>query len=742
MLDRDPENRPAEQEPTAAADFGCAESPILAPVRDAALLAAETVIPPQRVAPVRVERPQRRTDIQALRALAVSLVMLYDLWPNSVRGGFVGVDVFFVISGFLITAQLLEIRPSRLVELAAFWGGRIRRSLPAATLVLAATLALSASVGPPGEWKHGATGVLAAAVGVQNWALAGRSLPRIDINDGLGSVQQFWSLSVGEQFYLCWPILLLACFWVARRIRRDDRAVAGVLLTLLVLGSFAWSVSITATSPAAAFYATPSRIWELGVGALLAVVGPMLPRSSGEEPDDRLRMICAAAGLGAIACSVLAFSTATPWPGWMAAGPVLGTVVFLAARVPDESIPGLLLAAPPLQWLGGASYSIYLWHWPLIVFGPQLMGHQLSILEKLGVLVVSLLLGGLSKRFVEDRFRPARPGTKPWRTFLAALAGIVVLVGGSGAQLAAAGQAEAPAWAQLHAALAADHGCLGAGSRLAARRCPSATNQIVPNPLIATADLPVAENSNCLVAEPFVALPRCSYGPADAKVNIALVGNSLAAQWLPALRQLADRNHWRISEFLSTDCPVTTRQFLLRDPATDAACLAWGRKVMTATTAGHFAVVVTSDLSEQTSRTSAAHVAWARGFAAELTSWRAAGSKVLVLRATPLPAHTTSSPANCVAQHGYDYSACAGSRSQWVRPDPLADAATALGGPGMDMVDLTDWFCESQCPAVIGGVLVYRDGLHLTATFARTMAPALEPYLQQELRSQSSAAHK
>ncbi|MFP5283458.1 MAG: acyltransferase family protein, partial [Actinomycetes bacterium] len=373
-----------------------------------------------------------RTDVQGLRALAVSLVFVYHLWPGRIPGGYIGVDVFFVISGFLITSHLLAHPPRSLPDLSAFWSRRARRLLPASLLVLAVTLVASRLVAPETEWAGTARQAGGAAVYVVNWLLAADSVDYLASENAPSPVQHFWSLSVEEQFYFVWPVLILGLVaWAVRRQWRPQTVIR-VGLGAVVLVSLAYSVYATAVSPDRAYFVTPTRAWEFGVGGLLAAVLPLVGGTDrgGPVPLPRpVRSGMAWLGLAAIAAAAVGYSAATPFPGWQAALPVLGTAAVIAA-MPAGRARGVdrMLAQPWVQWLGDRSYSIYLWHWPLIVLMPALLGRDLGIFDEVNVVLATLLLATLTKRFVEDPFRTAVWARPPRRVFAAAAAGMAVVL--------------------------------------------------------------------------------------------------------------------------------------------------------------------------------------------------------------------------------------------------------------------------------------------------------------------------
>jgi len=670
------------------------------------------------------------------------MVVIYHLWPRVLPGGYAGVDVFFVISGFLITSQLLLLRPTQPAHLVGFWMRRVRRLLPAAVAVVTLTLLFSRLVAPPSQWRRTAQSSIASALDLQNWWLAIRSVNYLDADSPPTPFQHFWSLAVEEQFYLFWPVLLLVCGLAARRIWRNYPVVVLGSLSALTAVSLAVSILVTPRHPAASFYVTPTRVWELGAGALLATIDLRARDRQGPDPTPERRprggarrTVLGWTGLAIVGCSAVAFSDSTAWPGWAAAAPVVGTVALIAARTPSDSRLGAVMANRAVQWLGDVSYSLYLWHWPVVVLVPAAAGHPLSVADAFGVLVASLILAGLSKRFIEDRFRRHRQGLPVWRPFAAAAAGTAFVLALSGFQLIEVGHAENAAWNSLRSADLADE-CLGAGVRLEPANCVSrVAGAVVPSPVIAAVDVPASWTNGCLLEAPWTTIPRCVFGPADAKVNIALVGNSIASQWEPALRDLADRRGWRVTEYLAASCPVAADEYSLHVHALRDACLDWGRRVMAATTAGSYDLVVTSNLSEVDAATESHHAEWRRAYADYFARWRAHGIPVVVLRTTPQPRSTLASPADCVAENDASSSVCSGLRSAWVHPDAQAEAAVAMHDPGVSVADLTDLFCGTRCPSVIGNVLVYEDFSHITATYSRTLAPALEPYLNRSLGS-------
>lgn len=688
-----------------------------------------------------VERGHRG-DIQGLRAVAVALVVVYHLWPDRLTGGYVGVDVFFVISGFLITSHLVAAEPSAGRDLVTFWMRRVRRLLPAALLVLAVTLVLSRLLAPATLWKDTALGAVAAALYVENWRLAGQAVDYLAAENAPTPVQHYWSLSVEEQFYLVWPVLVLACVLLARCLRRPLVPVLAVALGLVVAVSLAWSVLATAADPASAYFVTPTRVWELGVGALVAVAlaAARRPRSE-EEPrggSSALRAASAWCGFAAIAWAGWTYTDGTPFPGSAALVPVLGTALVVGASATGPGSPTALLSWRPVQWLGDVSYSVYLWHWPVIVLLGHVSGDR-GVLDAAAALAVTLVLAGLTKRHVEDRFRGHPRGVPLWRPYVAAATAMAVVVGLGLAQTTEVERRQETAREQVRAALAGEDPCFGAGALDPRRDCgPVEGDTVVPDPTQAAEDRSDAYADDCWVDRPFDDDTTCTYGDPDADVSIALVGNSHAGHWLPALQAVARERGWRITTFLASQCFPTDATLQLETEEFRRNCLRWGRDVRRATSGDAFDLVV---VSARTGRrplgadsASEAYPGWYDGYRSYVRDWIDAGTRLLVVRDTPFPQRTVDDLPACVAAHLDDLDACAGDRDAWLDPDPLADAVRDADAPTASVADLTDLFCDATCRPVIGGALAYFDSSHVSATYSRTLAPYLEPYLVRALR--------
>jgi peptidoglycan/LPS O-acetylase OafA/YrhL len=681
-------------------------------------------------------RHEVREEIQALRAIAVLLVVLFHLWPNVVPGGFVGVDVFFAISGFLITGALLrEVERRDAIWLTAFWARRARRLLPAALLVVLACAVATVAVVPLTSWGAFFAELRASTAYVQNWHLSAAAVDYFAADDAPSPVRHFWSLSAEEQFYLVWPLVIVAGLAVSRRrpglpVRR---AVAIALVSVTVL-SLLWSTYRTIADPAAAYFATPTRAWEFGAGGVLA----LLPAVAAGPAS---RAVLSWVGLGAIALAAFAFTEQTAFPGWAALLPVGGALAVMRAGTPARAwAPTPVLRLAPVQRIGDLSYSIYLWHWPLLVLAPFALGQAVGDVAAAAILAATIGAAWLTKRFVEDPVRaaPALLRRPPRLTLavatLATLAVVGVTVAGS-AYVDARIARDAHDTAKLleHAPR-----CFGAASRDPARPCvnPALRAMVVPTPVEAT----TLANAPCRVIERDERLRVCAFGaePVHARATVAVLGDSHASHWRPALDVVARARRWRGLSITRTGCP-----FSLATPDADepvrSHCAQWNRQVL-AWFGRHpevRSVLVAAHAGGDVAvrRGQDVFAAKQRGYADAWGALPRSVGRLVVLRDTPkMPAAALACVQDAVDHHRPTASACAVPRRRSLQPDPQVAAATALGSPRVRVIDLTAQLCDARwCFPVVGGALAFKDADHLTPVFAATLGPVLARAVRRTL---------
>jgi peptidoglycan/LPS O-acetylase OafA/YrhL len=694
-------------------------------------------------------RAAPRRDVQALRAVAVGAVLLNHLWPGRLPGGYVGVDVFFVISGFLITGHLLrELASCGRIQFAQFYARRVRRLLPAALLVLAAAALAAWLFLPFSRWARNAQEITASGFYVENWFLALRSVDYSALNDDASLSQHYWSLSVEEQFYLLWPLLL---FVLARLGRRRGNARGWLAAGVLGVGvlSLALSVFWTRHWPAPAYFATPVRFWEFALGAGLALLAsrPAARWASLPAAWRLAAQLAALAGFGLIAWSAFAYGQATAFPGWRALVPAVGAALVIAAgtALDDRLWHTPVTSWRPVQWLGDISYSLYLWHWPLIVIAPFAVHHSLTFIDRLVVAVASVGLAGLTKRFVEDPGRAWRwASARPRRTFAAMAAGMA-LVGLAGAGLGGAAVLAAPP--PLLPVPPVSPGadwpptapCLGPAALAPGAGCP--------DPFGPAADPVMTQNNEYWAVPPDCVKPAadddvrafaCDFsGQAPPARRVWLVGDSHAQQWQAGVIAVARQRGWVLTASYFGACPAAEVDWLSYrgDPAVPeriAECVAWREAARQAVLDDHADMVLTSFFARAEEVGGAAGQSqndiYIPGLRAYWDSWLDAGVQVYVLGDPPFNGSVRDR--DCVVLSPRDPVSCAVERSVAQPEDPLLAAAAAAAGDGVVGIDLTDRFCDSQrCYAVVGGVPVYYDADHLNREYAELLAPLLSERL-------------
>ncbi|MGB0513905.1 MAG: acyltransferase family protein, partial [Wenzhouxiangellaceae bacterium] len=654
-----------------------------------------------------------RFDIQALRAVSVLLVLIFHVWPEALPAGYVGVDVFFVISGFLITAMLFrELQRDGRIGFIRFYMRRFRRLMPAASLVIVVTMLLSFTLEPGFRQPDTALEGIASALYWQNWLLAWRSTDYLASENALGPLTHYWSLSIEEQFYLVWPLALAAAGALAYRRGWSPRLIAIGVIGLISASSLIASAVLAEQNPAEVYFVTHTRIWELGLGALLALAPT--PRI---QPN-RARFFCASA-LGVIIASAFLIPESAAFPGLVALVPTLAAALFIyAGAYLHGRVWFGLPRSRPVQMIGDASYSIYLWHWPLIYFATLGQIHSPGLGIGLALIVVSLLAGWLSWLFVEEPFRHRRDGKGLHApvAVTATAAGLAVSIAGAGILYAHA-RTVIDSWNGL------TPGNDYPGALMLSGNAPTPPQREPMPPLAALKeDLSVIYSNGCH-GNPRAETPHvCELEPAAENAPvIVIVGDSHAANWVPALRAAASQAGWRLFSITKSACSLALESGGTNVRVQDH-CAIWSRNVLERLRERSPDLVLlgrsrrNSDfISEQSDR-------WVNGLVPMLQSILAQldsiADHVAVLSDTP---RIPFDPAYCLAGE----SECSASLAESLdRPDALIAAAEQV--PGIGIFDLREYVCPlDQCPAVIGNIVVWRDDHHLTATYSRSLAPEM-----------------
>jgi len=694
-----------------------------------------------------------RPDIEGLRAIAVLAVLAYHARIPGISGGYIGVDVFFVVSGFLISGLIVrELQATGTVDLATFYARRARRLLPAALVVIAATVIASAIVLPPLRVGDVAIDGAASALYVGNIRYAAQATDYLQAELDPSPLLHFWSLGVEEQFYLVWPALLLLV--AGRGIRTDGTAMRriAIVVGLVAVGSLAMSMVLTPTDAPLAFFILPTRAWELAVGA-----GLVLAAASLKRLPTPMASAFVLAGLGAIAIAAVAYDLTTPFPGTAAILPVTGAALIIAGgmRTPHGPLSRLLSIAP-MRFIGGISYSLYLWHWPLLVLPAAAFGMPLPGVARLALVAATFVLATASKRWIEDPIRHGRAARMPTPRTLA-MAGalsVAVAVGSIGLGAAIAPPTtvassddialDLPTRTPTRTSDPAATTAPGAATPRPERPATAAgpvPGDLVPSLGAVRDDLPVVYEDGCHASAaetPTIDdLDTCVYGAPAADTTVVVIGDSHAAHWFPALARLAEAHAWRLVSITKSACPSIDTDVDIYNPTLKRPyleCAAWMDMTLERIAAESPDLVVVSNsrstrfvIDGEAVRSTDRDDLWGAGLDATIRAVQATGAAVVVIGDTPDPA---GDPPVCLSDHLDDALACATPSDEAITSTRLATERAVAAKAGATFIDPSDWLCPTEpCPAVIGRVLVYRDGHHMTTPFARALAPYLEPLL-------------
>jgi len=696
-----------------------------------------------------------RRDIEGLRAIAVLAVLLYHARLGPTSGGFLGVDVFFVVSGYLITSLLMKdllLRGGR--ALPRFWGRRARRLLPASLLVVIVTLLAGrfmldplsqADLADDALWASGFVINIKFAMG--DGYVVSQSMPT--------PLLHFWSLAVEEQFYMLWPLLLYALTRVRWHTRRYALAIlAGFFLQSLL--AFVW-FSEWARTPT--FFLLPTRAWELIAGAMLALTGGTVLRLS-----PTVRASVAWFGLFIIGYCVVTYDD-TMNLGYAALLPVLATVAIIAAAGSGHlNEPAAYLGMRPLVWVGQRSYGIYLWHWPMLVlidakFGP------LSAPARIAVLLASVGAAALSFNYLENPVRQSVwLAAVPRRSLV--LGASLVTVGALAAvvminlpnDIEGGGVAAAPTLPQAVADTAVTSiSAVTRSTAAGSTTVPGPTTTFEPPPplvpldellaaqLIALddgaqvtevpsnvdpsvqgvrSDKPRVYSDGCMLKDGTVEPKVCEYGDLTSSTVIALFGDSHAAQWFPALEELSNTRRWKLIVFAKSGCP--TADVRIRRTFLDPECIAWRAKVVEQLALAKPTMVVMSSAPYDPGGSDVgldSDEVWRRGLTATLDQVRPNTEKLLIIGDTPLPIHQIP---NCLSKQPRNVRGCLAPRMDSVDVSRVQLERQVAGEHDASFVSVSDWLCgTSECPVIIGNMILYRDNNHISATASRYFAPFL-----------------
>lgn len=691
-----------------------------------------------------------------MRAVAVGLVILYHYFQPDVPGGFVGVDVFFVISGFVIAGLIFrEVRAKGSVSLLSFYARRARRILPASALCLAATVTVAVLLlGRIGAYTI-AQDAIAAALFVANFHFAAQNVNYFASNLPPSPILHYWSLSVEEQFYFVFPSLVAIVALFTKAVRRYVVWVVAAI----VVGSFWWSIVETTADPTNAYYSIATRAWELGLGVLCAGVIHRFGHL-------RRGIAISAGWLGVvlIGYAAFAFNGATPYPGSVAAVPVLGAVLLIlgGASQPPASATALL-ATRPMVVVGDLSYSLYLWHFPVIALAAQYVTTPLTVPDRLGLLALAIALAVASFILVEQPIRGSnllRRFPVPSIGLGACCVGAVVLV------------AYVPIWSvQVRpGTVVVGHPALKA---LQADIRTALTEKNVPGRTDPALSLFLPESSfgygpmiaNCDPGTYETTVPFCAYGDTTAKTTVVLYGNSQAQSWAPALVTLADADHFRLVPIAKAACGTfVDNGYIAPDGLVSPVCKEFVQWAIARMNALHPAVIVIASTPgivlrpgasptqvaangrlPQSSVESPPPGRTASDFAKLVAALAPSGARIVLMGAIPQRfAHNDGglSPTGCLLSNLNSEQRCALVEPTIHNSEWLESFKAAAAQAHVSFINVDPLLCVAgRCPPIVSQVLVKYDQLHLSKQYVTYSASALGE-LFGDLLPRPAAAHR
>ncbi len=659
-----------------------------------------------------------RTDIEGLRTIAVGLVIAAHAGISRLEGGFIGVDVFFVISGFLITGLLMrQYQQKGRIDLRSFYARRATRLLPAAMTVLIGTLIASWIWLAPLRLRDIAADAVASALNVMNIRLSVVGTDYMNADAEPSPLQHFWSLAVEEQFYLVWPLLIVATAWIVHRLLRRATAhtvtrVVGTILIGVIAVSLALSALNTADNPVWSYYGIHTRAWELAAGALVALVIHRV----------RLNTTVAAligwGGLVTIAYASLSFTESTTFPGLAALLPVLGTIaVIVSGTAPGEWGPQPFLELKPMQYVGSISYGLYLWHWPILLIGPIGLGIADSTRNNLVLMVGAFILAALSFHLIEDPIRKQRSLIQRPSRALAMGSGLATVT-------------LAGAFVIVSQPIAGTEEVDDSAMSLeAAVEIEDVPEDLTPSIETAGEDKPDLYERSCLVGKKKSELnDDCWFGDSEGETTVVVFGDSHAAQWFPPLENIAQQNDWKLLVETKAGCsPAKIKERNKTLEREYHECTEWRSSALDHIDEIEPDMTVVSSTDDNEILEDDPDQAWLDGW--EYTHDRlmsATDGNVVQMASTPtfsenIPtclSENLDQATRCafeLDESGYDFD---------LREETLRQSEDM----GVQVIDPLPWLCDVEsrvCPAIVGDLLVYRDTNHMTAKYAESLETEL-----------------
>lgn len=659
-------------------------------------------------------------DLQGIRAIAVLLVLIFHLWPENLPGGFVGVDVFFVLSGFFMTNILLnDHKQNGSISFTGFFARRAQRLVPA-TAVVVISVALLSPLLPATLWRPVAEEIVASAFFMENWLLQYRAVDYLAREIAPGALQHLWSLGVEAQFYVLWPLLIAIIIKQSERLKYSTRTSITLLVLSIGLIFLVASIVISYSNSARAYFSTSARVWEFCVGGVIAAGGlretfrPTFARLAGYT------------GLLAILISAFAIDNQMVFPGWVAIFPCLGTgLLIVSGNSVRAGFIHRALTWRPLTYLGDISYSVYLWHWPLIFFSGYLISPNLSNSYKFAIGATSIGLAVVSKILIEDPFRIRIQYSWKQKAVISSFAFALLAVAGGLIPLLMKDNYVNSRVFQTSNPSANYHP--GALALTDAAAVDDDAPAFIPDVVQARSDGSLADKERCQAALNETEAQSCNLGYKEGFFHIVLVGDSHAAQLSDGFQQVANELGWEYTHMSKTECPFTESSVKnSRAGGEYDTCNQWNKNVLNKINSLSPDLVVTTHSSRYTvTGTKNKQESFDRFVKGSIAQWNKLlnnGIGVVAIKDIP---YFKSIAADCVAAGTSD---CAKPRSEVIIANQaIVEAANQAEIP---IMDLTKAICGPEvCEPIVGNVFVWRDSNHLTATYIRTMSTEIKRQL-------------
>lgn len=656
-----------------------------------------------------VARDDYRHDIQGIRAISAIMIAVYHIWLNKVSGG---VDVFFVISGFLMTGVLLrQIHQHDQIRPLLFWGNLIKRIAPGACTVLLATMLVGYFIVPEPLWSQLIRETLFSALNLENIALMHSSVDYLARELPPSPVQQFWALSTQVQFYVLLPAVLMLAYWVGRKCGATSRTPLLLAVGLTITASLAYSVLETAREPVSTYFNPAARAWEFFAGALLVLLLPRIHIAGW------LRNLFGLLGLATLLLFGLLAPRSAQFPGYAALIPVVAsTMLIVAGSGPEPSAASRLLANRHLAGIGKISFGIYLWHWPLLAFSLEYMGtSQLGLAHGLLIIALAIILAMATHQFIEEPIRNHQHASR--RVWIPYAIGLLLL---------SPVLASAATWKYYIRNVVieeqSNNAHLASLEDFAPAQVQAQAGQLSEAHLItAKIILPASYKGNCHqeISRPEVI--SCAYGDTDAATTVALVGGSHATQWLPALDRIGKSHGLKVLNITKKECPFGATE------GGHPSCAEWNRRLIE-TLADLRPQVVITNSTTTTNPKIREYVP--RAYLEQWQRLEQLGIPVVGIRDNP---SLGFDPATCVARHRDNLLACSKPRAKVLAErDPSLEHRDEL--TNLHLVDMSDFLCTTeQCLTVTHDFLMYRDGHHLNPRYVLALTGRLQERLAKEV---------